>query len=86
LIGVPVAFTPGFGPHFDVSVEPPLELELLDELDPLLPLAAALLLLFELLPQPASATNPSTAASAIQTRADGMRQCVLTDVLLSSKE
>jgi hypothetical protein len=86
LIGVPVALTPGFGPHFDVSVEPPLEPELLDELDPPPPLEAALLLLLELLPQPASATRPSSAPSAIQTRTGGIRRYVLTDVLLSSKE
>jgi hypothetical protein len=87
LIGVPVACWPGLGPHFEVSVEPPLELELLlEELDPPLPLAAAPLLLLELLPQPASATSPSIAPSAIQMRTGGMRQYVLTDVLLSSKE
>ncbi|HEY2770093.1 MAG TPA: hypothetical protein VGI87_05975 [Solirubrobacteraceae bacterium] len=86
MIGVPVAFTPGFVPHFEVSTDPPLELELLDdELDPP-PLEAALLLFFELLPQPVSATKPSTAPSAIQTRTDGLRRCVLTVVLLSSKE
>jgi hypothetical protein len=81
LIGVPVAFTPGFEPHFEVLVEPPLD----DVLDPPPPLAAALLLLLELLPQPASASRPSAAASAIQTRMRGMPEYVLTDVLLSSK-
>ena len=42
LIGVPVAATPGFGPHDDVSVEPPLELAAptsTSQLDP--PLLAA---------------------------------------------
>jgi hypothetical protein len=65
LIGVPVAFTPGFVPHFDVSTEPLalLALEVLAVL--LLPPPDALLLELELLlPHPASANKPSTVMSA----------------------
>jgi hypothetical protein len=53
LIGVPVAFTPGFGPHDDVPVA-----ALLDalELDPLLAGAPALLLVLELLLLPHAVT------------------------------
>ena len=69
LIGDPVAATPGFGPHFDVSTEPELEPVLpvlaLDEaeLEVELPPPPAELLL-ELLPQPARTSNPSTVNSA----------------------
>jgi hypothetical protein len=61
LIGVPVAAWPAFGPHDDVSVDPPpLELELPDVdvelLDPP-PLAAAPLELELLLLLPHAATN-----------------------------
>ena len=69
LIGVPVALTPGFGPHDEVLDELELELaaaavELVAELDALLlaPGAADVLLL--LLPQPASTAAPMSAASA----------------------
>jgi hypothetical protein len=65
LIGVPVALTPGFGPHLDVSVEAVLELEP--------PEVLALVVLLEpaddavelelLLPQPASTAAPISAAS-----------------------
>jgi hypothetical protein len=68
LIGVPVAATPGFGPHLDVSTEPELETELpvlaaFDEAElegELPPPPAELLEL--LLPQPA-APSAKTAAS-----------------------
>jgi hypothetical protein len=70
LIGVPVAATPAFGPHDEVSDDPPLELELapLDvdvALLELPPLAAALLelVLLLLLPQAATRTAAMTAAS-----------------------
>src|SRR6516165_6669466 len=69
LIGVPVAFTPGFGPHDDVSVEPPL-LVVFALAVPLLAAvvlddAAALgLLLLLLLPHPARTNNPRTAMAA----------------------
>src|SRR5690349_17621433 len=80
LIGVPVAATPGFGPHFDVSTEPPLELELepaeLDvELDPP-PLAAALppaLELLLLLPHAATTMAAMTAASTKPRRTRSVR-------------
>src|SRR4249919_193067 len=58
LIGVPVALTPGLGPHDEVSLEPPLELVAVVVLE-LAPLLAAalelllLLLLLLLLPHPA---------------------------------
>ena len=80
LIGVPVAATPGFGPHFDVSVEPPLELELEPlEVDVALlelpPLAAALLelLLLLLLPHAATKTAAMTAASTKLRRTRSVR-------------
>ena len=73
LIGVPVAATPGFGPHFEVFadavLEPPPLLALVVELEPPLlaaPGAADVVLL--LLPQPASAAAPTSAASAINVR------------------
>jgi hypothetical protein len=72
LIGVPVAATPGFGPHEEVPVEAVLALlEVLEaveavELDA--PAAAALEVLLELLPHPASAAAPSSAASDIVSR------------------
>jgi len=73
LIGVPVAFTPGFDPHFDVSVDALLELpELLDELElPPLLAAGALLVLLLLLPHPARIAAPKTAANASSRRARG---------------
>lgn len=77
LIGVPVAATPGFGPHDDVSVDPPLELEPL-ELDPpeladvlvalLAPPPGGALVLLPLLPQAASSTAPTTTARATPRR------------------
>src|SRR5581483_5365931 len=80
LIGVPVAATPGFGPHDDVSLDPPpLELELAPpdvdvELDPPL-LAAAPLELELLLLLPHAATNMAamTAASTKTRRARSAR-------------
>ena len=70
LIGVPVAATPGFGPHDDVPLDAVLELEPPDvddvALDPP-PLAdppLELLLLLLLLPHAASNTAPMTAARA----------------------
>ena len=68
LIGVPVAATPGFLPHADVLVLPPLEPELAAVvalvLDALLGAAPELVLLLLLLPQPASTNAPTSAASA----------------------
>jgi hypothetical protein len=70
LIGVPVAATPGFGPHLDVSVD--AVLELLPELDPALdpPLLAAppFELLLLLLPHAANSTAPMTIARAMPRR------------------
>jgi 1-acyl-sn-glycerol-3-phosphate acyltransferase len=80
LIGVPVAFWPGLGPHFDVSAEPPLELELEldDELDPPLAAAELLELLLEL-PHPVRIAAPTIAAiNAATSRACGECSCVLT--------
>jgi|SRR6516165_4935083 hypothetical protein len=71
-IGVPVAATPGFGPHEDVVEAVVVVLEAVEvvevvELDA--PLAAALELLLELPPHPTtSAAEPSSAASKIVTR------------------
>jgi hypothetical protein len=68
LIGVPVAATPGFGPHEDVVEAVVVVLEAVEvvELDVLT--AAALELLLELPPHPTSAAEPSSAASKIVTR------------------
>jgi hypothetical protein len=75
-IGVPVAATPGFGPHFDVSLDAPLELEPPEleppelaavELPPLEAPGGALVLLL-LLPHAASRTAPTTAARATPRR------------------
>ena len=65
-IGVPVAFTPGFGPHADVSTEPPdaAVLVVLDE-------AAAVAVLVErllLLPQLVSTISPTAAVKATPNR------------------
>jgi hypothetical protein len=71
LIGVPVAFTPGFGPHDDVSVDPVLALAVVLELDALPPPAGALallLLLLLLLPHAASSAAAMTAAKAMPRR------------------
>jgi hypothetical protein len=87
LIGDPVAFTPGFGPHAEVSVDPPLELLLAAavELPPAADDAAAELLLLLLLPQPARTVIKAIAAtSAKPSRARGTTYLVLTDLLLSS--
>src|SRR6476469_2880914 len=68
LIGVPVAFTPGLGPHDDVSLDPVLAVVALDELV-LPPLAAgALLVLLLLPPHPARLAAPGPAANASSSR------------------
>jgi hypothetical protein len=78
LIGVPVAATPAFGPHDDVSVDPPpLELEPpevdVELLDPPLLAAALLELLLLLLPQAATNTAAMTAARAKPKRTRSVR-------------
>jgi hypothetical protein len=87
LIGEPVAFTPAFGPHDEVSLDPVLAVvELLDELV-LPPLLApgALLVLLLLLPHPARiAATPITAAKAAHRRARGTYSNNLTDLSSSS--
>jgi hypothetical protein len=85
LIGVPVALTPGFGPHDEVSVDA-LLLELLDELEvPPLLAPGALLVLLLLLPHPARiAATPKTAASPAHRRARGTYSDNLTDLSSSS--
>ncbi|MGZ6669415.1 MAG: hypothetical protein ACXVH3_32530 [Solirubrobacteraceae bacterium] len=70
LIGVPVAFTPGLGPHDEVSVDPLLEL-LDDEVELPLLAAGALLVLLLLLPHPARIAAPKTAANASSRRTRG---------------
>src|ERR1700727_201384 len=84
LIGEPVAFTPGLGPHEDadaVVVPPPL-VPALAELVPVLPAGALdvaaldvplLLELLLLLPHPASASSATAATDASPTRIRGMR-------------
>src|SRR5437588_4032248 len=89
LIGVPVAFTPGLVPHFEVSTEPPL--------DPVeVPLDAALLLVLPppplllellLLPHPARTVKTTTATSATLTRTRMRAEWsdILTPLLSSMK-
>jgi hypothetical protein len=81
LIGVPVAATPGLGPHDDVLVEPVLAvvlalvLELVALDAPLEPLEVLLLLL----PQPASTSSaPTNTASTMLARRLGARLYTLT--------
>jgi hypothetical protein len=74
LIGDPVALTPAFGPHDEVSLDPVLAVvELLDELvlPPLLAAGALLVLLLLLPPHPARMAAPRTAAKASSRRARG---------------
>src|ERR1700733_13029927 len=85
LIGVPVAATPGLGPHDEVFVlAAPLLLVVvaLDELDAA-PLAALLLLELLLLPHPASAISTATTAGRMIHDLAGDLLCVFT-VSLSS--
>jgi hypothetical protein len=87
LIGLPVAFTPGFGPHEDVSVEAEAAAVLVPPLDevPVAAGAAALLeLLLLLLPHPARTTSERTASRAIPTRIRDVTLMVFTNPLLSS--
>jgi hypothetical protein len=79
LIGVPVAATPGFGPHFEVStlpleLEPPELLELLALAPPLEPPLLELLLL----PQPASSATTTAATSAWPKRSREKAENILT--------
>jgi hypothetical protein len=83
LIGVPVALTPGFGPHDDVAVLAAALLLLvpaaeLDELDVAAPPLAELLELLE--PHPASATRASAASNAKPTRIRDTTSKILIDV------
>jgi len=75
LIGVPVAFTPGLGPHDEVAVdavlEPELELPELVELELPAPVAALGALLELLLPHPpATSARTATNAAAIACHRD----------------
>jgi hypothetical protein len=80
LIGLPVALTPGLGPHDEVSTDPEPPLELAAPPAPPLPEDAALELLLLLLPQPAKTTSAITATSARYTRVRGTTWLVLTDI------
>jgi hypothetical protein len=66
LIGVPVALTPGFGPHDDVLVEAVLALvvALVLELDALDAPLLGVVELLPLLPQPASASAAPTSTAS----------------------
>ena len=89
LIGVPVAATPGFLPHDDVLVLPPLEPELAAVvalvLDALLASRCPTLVLLLLLPQPASTNAPTSAASAKLVRS-AQRLVIRPHLLSSSSE
>ncbi|MFZ0380635.1 MAG: hypothetical protein WCD11_03880 [Solirubrobacteraceae bacterium] len=78
LIGVPVALTPGFGPHDDVPLELAAVLAAVVALDAALELLELLLLL----PQAASSSAPMSAASATLARTRGAWWLSLTLVLL----
>ncbi len=78
LIGVPVALTPGLGPHDEVSVDPPPLLELVVALadepppdDDDVAGGLPMVLLLVLLPQAASATTASAISSVNQIRLRG---------------
>jgi hypothetical protein len=82
LIGLPVAFTPGLGPHDEVSddVAPPPELLEAAAVDVAPPPAEDELLLL-LLPQPAkTATKAIAPSNARTTRTRGTTYLVLTDL------
>jgi hypothetical protein len=82
LIGVPVAATPGFGPHDDVAVD---ALALVVALE-LAELAVVLLELLELLPpHPARTVTPTVAMSARPTRNRGKSLYLLTDLSSSAQ-
>jgi hypothetical protein len=88
LIGVPVALTPGFGPHAEVLDDPLLLLlleVLVDAAEEAVVLEApgALEVVLPLLPHPASAISATAAASAMPNRTRGTFRYVLTDFLLS---
>jgi len=81
LIGVPVALTPGLGPHEETALAvPPLALvpvPVLAALDvaalEVVPPPAAELLELELLPHPANASSATAATNASPIRIRGMR-------------
>jgi hypothetical protein len=68
LIGVPVAATPGLDPQDEVLVLPVVGVELVLAGVLLVLVDAAVLLLLELPPQPASANAPKIAASTANSR------------------
>ncbi|MGO9961744.1 MAG: hypothetical protein ACLP50_38190 [Solirubrobacteraceae bacterium] len=85
LIGVPVAVTPGLGPHDEVPTDADA-LAVVEALAGAALLLALLLLelleLLELLPHPARIVAPITAANTRPRRALGAALYVLTDLLL----
>ena len=86
LIGLPVALTPGFGPHDEVSLEAEAAAVLVPALDevPEAAGAAPVLLLLLLLPHPASASSETAASRTSPTRIRDTALMVLTNFLLSS--
>jgi hypothetical protein len=86
LIGVPVAATPGFGPHDEVAVDalaPVLALVVALELAEL---AVVLLELLELLPpHPARTVTPTVAMSARLMRNRGKSLYLFTDLSSSAQ-
>jgi hypothetical protein len=78
LIGLPLALTPGFGPHDEVLAEDPPPLALLEAaVEPPEP-PPPLLELLLLLPHPVKAINPIAASSTSPTRTRGTTWYVLT--------
>jgi hypothetical protein len=73
VIGEPVAFTPGFGPHDEV---------LTDELVVLVEVAAVVVLVFLLLPHPARTIAPATTVRTSNSRTRGTRWKILNSLLL----
>ncbi|HYB29225.1 MAG TPA: hypothetical protein VEF89_21610 [Solirubrobacteraceae bacterium] len=83
LIGVPVAFTPAFGPHEEVLVELAAALAVVLELDALdAALEALEVVLLLLLPHAASSNAPTSTASATHVRRRSAWWFILTLVLL----
>jgi len=85
-IGVPVAATPAFVPHDDVSVDALVAADVLvadvDEAAGAAVLLVLLVLLLLLLPQPAMNSTPRTATNDRPSRTCGKSWYILTDLLL----
>ena len=84
LIGLPVALTPGFGPHDEVSLEAEAAAVLVEVPEAAGAAPVEVLLLLLLLPHPASASSETDASRTSPTRIRDTALMVLTNYLLSS--